>query len=78
MPKGRFLMDIKHKELLLDVCPVCSAKNIHILADMCGGCEAEMEFRVHQENNIGKAVDYGSQTVNWVDSYFFLNNGVGY
>lgn len=66
-------MDIKHT-YLLDICPVCNAKNINILEDMCGGCEAEMEFRVHQENNIEKTVDYGSQTVNWVDSYFFLNN----
>ena len=44
-------------ERMIDVCPVCSAQNTHLLADMCERCERGWWI-----------VD---NLTCWIDSYFY-------
>lgn len=50
-------------EQLIDVCPVCSAKNIHLLDDMCKGCASDMDVACSKD------------VFTWVD-YYFLSKGM--
>jgi len=52
---------------LLDVCPVCNAKNINILEDMCESCQETMESGVRWEE---WDMVMNSNLIKFIDSYF--------
>lgn len=55
------------KHGLLDVCPVCNAKNIHLLEDMCDSCHETMDNGVRWED-WDNAMN--SNLMKFIDSYF--------